>query len=103
MVKPIAELTEAEARRATSVIARRIHGDASHESWDLSVHSVASAHPLATDVFNDASGEVDRALLKMQLEVVLGRVGVILRDDDAGTADTADTVHFRVRPKAIIQ
>lgn len=96
MVKPIAELTEAEARRATSVIARRIHGNASYESWDLAVHSVASAQPLATDIFNGASGEVDRALLKMQLEVVLGRVGVILRDDDA---DSADTVHFRVRPK----
>lgn len=99
MAKPIAELTEAEARRATSVIARRIHGNASYESWDLVVHSFASAEVLATDVFNGATGEVDRALLKMQLEVVLGRVGVILRDDDADDADSADTVHFRVRPK----
>ncbi|WP_223693021.1 hypothetical protein [Leifsonia poae] len=77
MAKPLGELTDADKASVVSVVAHRQAGDSTSESWDVSLFSLASDSPVATDVVG-LLNPVSSDQITEHVVFVLGREGLKL-------------------------
>lgn len=77
MAKPLGELTAADMASLVSVVAHRQAQDDSFESWDVSLFSLRSDSPIATDVVG-LPNPVSEDQITEHVIHVLGREGLKL-------------------------